>query len=60
MVSVIQYYDSEDEDDEPTLVDSSGVEYGFCIRGEITVPLSALAWDGVCRDCTDCEDYYQQ
>ena len=55
MVSVIQYYDCEDEDDEPTLVDSSGVEYGFCVKGEVTVPLSALAWDGVCRDCKDCD-----
>ncbi len=54
MGSVIQYYDSDD--DEPTLVDSSGVEYGFCIKGEVTVPLSALAWDGVCRDCKDCDE----
>ena len=48
--------DYDSDDDEPTLVDSSGVEYGFCIKGERTVPLSALTWDGVCRDCKDCDD----
>ena len=51
---VIKYYDSED--DEPTLVDSEGVEYGYCIKGQTAIPLSDLTWDGVCRKCEVCDD----
>ena len=51
----MHYYDSED--DEPTLVDSSGVEYGYCIKGEVTVPLSDLSWDGVCKSGLCSNDY---
>ena len=48
-------YDDED-DDAPTIVASSGTEYGFCNVGTKIVPLSELGWDGVCRECVECGD----
>ena len=48
-------YDDEDDDD-PTIVDSSGTEYGFCNVGTKIVPLSELGWDGVCRECVECDE----
>ena len=50
---LLTYYDDE-EDDNPTLCDSSGVEYGFCNVGAKMVPLTELGWDGVCSDCREC------
>ncbi len=54
MSPVIEYYDNDDDD--PTLVDASGVEYGYCIKGQQAVPLSDLTWDGVCRKCAVCDE----
>ena len=45
----------DDDDDDPTLVDSSGTEFGFCNVGAKIVPLSELGWDGVCRECVECD-----
>jgi hypothetical protein len=53
--SVVRYYDSDEDDDDPTLVDSDGVEYGYCVKGDKAVPLSAITWDGSCRDCEVCD-----
>jgi hypothetical protein len=50
---VIEYYDSDEDD--PTLVDSNGVEYGYCVKGGKAVPLSNLSWDGSCRECEVCD-----
>ena len=36
--SVFQYYDNDD-DAEPTLVDSAGIEYGYCAMCEALIPL---------------------
>ncbi len=52
---VLEYYD-DDNDDEPTLVDTDGVEYGYCIKGQTSVPLLDLTWDGVCRKCEVCDE----
>lgn len=54
---LLMIYD-DDDDDDPTLVDSSGTEYGFCNVGTKVVPLSELGWDGVCKECVDCDDQY--
>ena len=52
---VLEYYD-DDNDDEPTLVDTDGVEYGYCSKGQTSVPLLDLTWDGVCRKCEVCDE----
>ena len=54
MSPVIEYYDSDDDD--PTLVDSEGVEYGYCIKGQTAIPLSDLSWDGVSMKCEVWDD----
>ena len=55
MYDMIVVYD-DDDDDDPTIVDSSGIEHGFCNVGTKIVPLSKLGWDGVCRECAECDD----
>ena len=50
MSPVFQYYDHDDDDD-PTLVDSAGNEYGYCAMCEVLIPLPAR----LCEKCDDDE-----
>ena len=48
---VVSSYHELDDDDEPTLYGSDGLEYGVCLVCQELTVLEDLLWDGLCKGC---------